>query len=367
VPVSDLDITRAAHLLIQQHGDGATAEARKRVDDMRRKGDTDGADNWLGIIDAIEKLPPQMRATTSLCTDRRRLLISCAKLGVAFVTGSVELVLAEAGAAHLDFREGYAKGDGVRLYFVESGDGPLMLFLHGAPDSWALYEPQLREFAGDHLAVAPNLRGFPPSDAPGDVEAYAMRHLLNDVHGLIDHFGRESCVLVGNDWGGYIAWVFASAYPARVNQLIILNAPHPAIHLREVQTNAAQNHASQYEREFNEAAAPYPPWYNYYRADPIKVPISGQDRVAMDVPDLAAHFFVGVSRPPASASLRVRVPTLVFWGMRDPALLPDQLDGLEVYVPDLTVMRIDGAGHYPMRSHPTVVNQAIRGFLARSN
>jgi hypothetical protein len=60
MPPSDLDITRAAHLLIQEHGDGATAEARKRVDDMRRKGDTDGADTWLRIIVVIGTLgtPP---------------------------------------------------------------------------------------------------------------------------------------------------------------------------------------------------------------------------------------------------------------------------------------------------------------------
>ena len=60
MPSSDLDITRAAHLLIQQHRDGATAQARKRVDDMRRKGDTDGADTWLWIIVAIGTLgrPP---------------------------------------------------------------------------------------------------------------------------------------------------------------------------------------------------------------------------------------------------------------------------------------------------------------------
>jgi hypothetical protein len=50
MPPTDLDITRAAHLLIQRHGDGATAETRKRVDDMRRRGDTDGADTWLRII-----------------------------------------------------------------------------------------------------------------------------------------------------------------------------------------------------------------------------------------------------------------------------------------------------------------------------
>lgn len=58
---------------------------------------------------------------------------------------------------------------------------------------------------------------------------------------------------------------------------------------------------------------------------------------------------------------------LVIWGLRDPAILPGLLDGLEDYVADLTVMRIPGAGHYPMRSHPGEVNQAIRNFVRGSN
>jgi pimeloyl-ACP methyl ester carboxylesterase len=177
----------------------------------------------------------------------------------------------------------------------------------------------------------------------------------------------ERCTLVGNDWGGYIAWVFASAYPTRVERLIILNAPHPAVHLREVRTNPAQIKASQYEREFNTAASPYPVWYNYYRADPIKVPASLEEGAAKGAPDLAAHFFAGVGTPPATTSLRVTVPTLVIWGMRDPYLLPQQLDGLDAYTSDLTVVRIEDAGHYPMRSHPELVNEAIRAFSQRPN
>ncbi len=238
-----------------------------------------------------------------------------------------------------------------------------MLFLHGLPDGWALYEPQLKAFGGNHLAVAPNLRGFPPSDVPGTVEAYKMPRLLGDVHALLDHFGRERCVLVGNDWGGYVAWVFASAYPSRVERLVILNAPHPAVHLREVRSNPAQIRASQYERDNHTAASPYPPWYNYYRADPIKVPASAEDGAAMNAPDLALHFFTGIARPPTNTSLRVSVPTLVIWGMRDPFILPGQLDGLEGYAPNLTVVRIEDGGHYPMRSHPELVNQAIRDFV----
>jgi len=64
--------------------------------------------------------------------------------------------------------------------------------------------------------------------------------------------------------------------------------------------------------------------------------------------------------------LRLSVPTLVIWGLSDPAMLPGLLDGLEEYVQDLTVVRINDAGHYPMRSHAATVNHAIRNFVRRS-
>ena len=215
----------------------------------------------------------------------------------------------------------------MRLSFVQAGAGPLIVFLHGAPDDGTLYDAQLREFSRDHLVVAPNLRGFPPSDAPYAVDAYTMPHLLNDVHALLDHFGRERCVLVGNDWGGYIAWVFASAYPDRVERLIILNAPHPAIHLRTVRTDLAQNRASQHERDYHAALPPYPVWYNYYRADPIKTPATLADAAATDVPNLAAHFFAGVAtRPPPRRSASASRPWS-FGGCVTPCCFPSSSRG----------------------------------------
>ncbi len=259
--------------------------------------------------------------------------------------------------------EGYVAQDGTRLFYVRAGEGKLMLFLHGAPDDWSLYEDQLREFSRDHLTIAPNLRGFPPSDRPEAVEAYAMPRLLGDISAILDHFGAPRCILVGNDWGGYFAWVFASAYPDRVERLVILNAPHPAIHLREVRGNPEQAWASRYERFYNTAPAPYPAWFNYYRADPIKVAASVEEAASWEAPDLARHFFAGVATPPATTSLRVDVPTLVLWGMRDPVLLPGELDGIEDYAPRAVVLRIGDAGHDPMRSHPALVNRAIRDFL----
>src|SRR5258707_8078583 len=163
------------------------------------------------------------RVTATHEVQRRRLLVSGARLGLATVVApSIGAALAHA-TAEPSSGSGYAAGDGARLFFVRVGEGPLMLFLHGHPDSALLYESQLREFGRDHLAVAPNLRGYAPSDAPEAVEAYAMPRLLGDVHGLMDHFGVERCTLVGNDWGGYVARGFASPYPTRVRRRVI---PH---------------------------------------------------------------------------------------------------------------------------------------------
>jgi pimeloyl-ACP methyl ester carboxylesterase len=294
--------------------------------------------------------------------NRRQFFLLGVPFAAAFAACAPGCASAQTNQAQRDIEQGYAQGDGVRLFFARVGQGPLILFLHGHPDSWELYEHQLREFGRDHLAVAPNLRGYAPSDAPEAVEAYAMPRLLGDVHGLVDQFGMERCTLVGNDWGGYVAWVFASAYPTRVERLVILNAPHPAVFLRALRTDPAQIKASQYEREYNTAAAPYPVWYNYYRADPIRVPASMEEAAAMRAPALEAHFFSGLSTPPATTSLWVKVPTLVIWGMRDPHMLPQQLDGLDAYASNLTVVRIKDGGHYPMRSHPELVNQTIRAF-----
>jgi epoxide hydrolase 4 len=305
-----------------------------------------------------------MRTVLRPSVDRRSLLMVSARLSLAAFASVT--VWPHSGVCQTGLAEGYADGDGLKLHFVQQGEGELMLFLHGAPDSWAIYTSQLAEFSRDHMVVAPNLRGFAPSGQPEAVEAYAMPRLLGDVRALLRHFGRERCILVGNDWGGYIAWVFASAYPSLVERLVILNAPHPAILLREIRNNPAQIQASQYERDYYAVIAPYPKWYNYYRADPIKVPSSIADAARTEMPDLAARFFTGLAEPPAATSLRVDVPTLVLWGMQDPVGLPGLLDKLHDYAPNAIVVRIDDAGHLPMQSHPILVNRAIRDFLQRA-
>src|SRR6516225_7930338 len=146
-----------------------------------------------------------MRRAVWPFVDRRCLLTLGARLSVTTFTSAA--IWPHAGASQSGLVEGYADGDGVRLYFVQQGEGNLMLFLHGLPDNWMLYRSQLAEFSRDHMVVAPNLRGFSPSDQPKAVDAYAMPRLLGDVHACFGISAVSSASWWAMTGGGYIAWV----------------------------------------------------------------------------------------------------------------------------------------------------------------
>lgn len=126
--------------------------------------------------------------------------------------------------------------NGIKLHYVSSGSGSLMLMLHGFPEFWYSWRYQISEFAADFRVVALDLRGYNDSDKPEYPQAYAIAELLKDVKGAIAALGYEKCILVGHDWGGNIAWHFAYAYPEMVERLIVLNLPHPALFSRGLRT-----------------------------------------------------------------------------------------------------------------------------------
>jgi len=289
--------------------------------------------------------------------------------------------------------------NGVRLHYasVGAGNDKLVLFLHGFPEFWYAWKGQLAAFGQDYLAVAPDMRGYNLSSKPPDVDAYRMRLLVEDIRALaarlsprVQEGGRF--VLVGHDWGGVVAWAFAIAHPELLEKLVIVNAPHPAVFARELRHNPAQQEASRYMLTFRGpdaerilAADGYAPllkaltgwgarrdflteedrrayveaWsrpgaltggLNYYRASRIGPPAPGES-----APD------VGVADPSA---LTARVPTLVIWGEQDRALLTGTLEGLDQFVPDLTVRRVPDGSHWVVHEHPTLVEKYIREFIA---
>jgi len=127
-----------------------------------------------------------------------------------------------------DVREGYAEVGDQRLHYVEAGEGPLIVLLHGFPEFWYGWRLQIQPLAAAGFrVVAPDTRGYNLSSRPDGVAAYEVGKLADDIRGLILERGAESALLVGHDWGGSIAWATAMNHPEVVDRLAILNAAHP--------------------------------------------------------------------------------------------------------------------------------------------
>ena len=273
------------------------------------------------------------------------------------------------------------------------GAEPIVL-LHGFPESHRTWRAISPELAPDYYVVAPDQRGFAGSDKPQEVEAYKADRIVEDLLALADALDLPRFTLVGHDWGGAVAWLAALRHPDRVARLVVVNAPHPLVFQRTVIEDQGQRAASQYIRAFRNPLmekgieamgleaffartfgshadlALIPPeekqayldqWsrpgaltamLNWYRASEIVVPEVGEDA--------SAPLWTKMPFP------RVEVPTLVIWGMKDKALLPVQLDGLNDLVADLRIVAIVDAGHFVPWEKPAPVAAAIRDFMAAS-
>lgn len=276
----------------------------------------------------------------------------------------------------------YADVNGVRLHYARSGQGPLILFLHGFPEFWYEWKNQLPEFGRDHLAVAPDMRGYNLSSKPDDLSAYAVPTLVEDVRALAETLrGGRKFTLVAHDWGGAIAWVFAAVHPELLDRLVIINAPHPTVFGRELRDSAAQQQASQYMLLFRSPAAEATLSANNYSALVNAVGVGGDDKdryiEAWSQPGALTgglnYYRAARIGPPQPGDapvdltpqpLMVRVPTLVIWGEKDTALLTGNLTGLDQYVPALTIRRVPDATHWVVREKSSDVNRMIREFLA---
>ena len=121
----------------------------------------------------------------------------------------------------------FIETNGIRMHIAEQGKGPLVLLLHGFPESWYSWEKQMAALAeAGYHAVAPDQRGYGQTDRPAKVEQYTQLHLVGDSIGLLDALGEQQAYVVGHDWGATVAWNVALLRPDRVRGLITLSVPY---------------------------------------------------------------------------------------------------------------------------------------------
>ena len=293
--------------------------------------------------------------------------------------------------------------NGTRLHYASAGTQEgrkLMVFLHGFPEAWFTWEEQLAEFGDDYFAVAPDLRGFNLSAKPVEVEAYHIKHIVEDIRLLIAHLGYSSTIIVCHDWGGAVGWHLAIFHPELVERLIVINSPHPWLFMRALAGDPVQQKASAYmnwlrtpgserglvdnefqivERFMNAEDGTPPAWYtpevraryrtmwsvpgaqgadgtpshamtggvNFYRATPLNPPTKNEP--ARPLPD--------------ASEWTTRVPVRVIWGENDRALTPGLVNGLDQVCPDLRIVRIPEGSHWIAHEQTARVNGLLRAFL----
>ena len=271
---------------------------------------------------------------------------------------------------------------------------PVLMFLHGFPEAAFVWDELLEHFAraenGGFRCVAPNLRGYERSSQPAEVSAYRAKHLVQDIAALIQLEGAPLECLVAHDWGGAVAWNLANQLPQLARRLAIVNSPHPGTFLRELKSNPRQQQASAYmnflirpdaetllrEDDYRRLFGFFQQWggapwlteavkqqyrevwdmsltggLNYYRASPLRPPR----------PEDAGAAAIELPRE----MLTVGLPTLVLWAMEDTALPPELVDGLEDYIPRLTLERIPGASHWIVHEQPHLVIDRLAAFLGQ--
>ena len=287
---------------------------------------------------------------------------------------------------------------GIELDTVDTGprDAPVLMFLHGFPESHRTWRHQIRHFSHRFRCIAPDQRGYRGSSKPQDVESYTTDKLVGDIFQLADALGVSNFTVVGHDWGGAIAWAVALMGQAlgRVDRCIIANAPHPLVFQRLLYTSPVQREASQYMRGFRDTAndalvrehglaallVQEIKWGASDRMEPeerSQLLADWEDREAafgmlnwyraaqIDVPPMDAPFTLPDDwAPPALPNLSI--PTLVMWGMDDLALPPENLTGLDTVIDDYTLVEIPDAAHFLPWEDADAVNATMDEFLART-
>ncbi|MDP4715349.1 MAG: alpha/beta hydrolase [Candidatus Nanopelagicales bacterium] len=284
-------------------------------------------------------------------------------------------------------REVFANG--ARFHIVEAGEGPLIVFLHGFPTFWWAWRHQLRTFAdaGYHV-VAMDLRGYGGSDHTP--HGYDPMTLSRDVAAVIRSLGEPSAVVIGQGWGGLIAWSMAVLDPDVVDGIVPVSMPHPRRFRRAVIRDAIQRKQALYAVGFQ---WPFLPEKFLQEDDCARVgeilrdwsatPGWPDDETALVYRSAfalwpTAHCAVEYHRWALRSLVRtdgvryasrmdtpIDIPVLHIHGAQDPSVLLRSAEGSGDWVPDsYEFCVLDDVGHFPQEEAPEQFDAVVLAWLA---
>ena len=273
---------------------------------------------------------------------------------------------------------GYADNDGVKIHYATIGTGPLVIMIHGFPDFWYSWRHQMEGLSENFQVVAMDQRGYNLSDQPEGEESYNMEYLVSDVTALIQHFGSDKATIVGHDWGGIVSWQFAFARPEMVENLVILNLPHPNGLARELASNSDQQENSAYARRFIAGTASDPDILfggpmnsqslSFWVSDPKarEKYVEAFDNSSFDA--MLAYYKQNYPRvsegntPPPAPQLDV--PLLVFHGLRDTALHSNGLNNTwDWNESDTTIVSAPDENNFVQQDAADLVTTTLKWWL----
>lgn len=277
-------------------------------------------------------------------------------------------------------RHHFVRVNGIQMHYVAAGQGPVVVLLHGFPEthrSWDLQVPALVN-AGFRV-ITPDLRGFGSTDRP--CLGYELQNLGRDILALINTVAKGPVSLVGHDWGGAVAWHVASHHPDKLDRLVILNCPHPVRMFESLLADPEQILRSWYMFFFQLPILPE--WWltkddganlvrlfraSFRRPRTPQPGILEASRRALLEPGASRaaiayyrYALRGWFHPLRMGKVRrsygpIDLPVTMIWGQGDAALGERLIDGTERFAKRLEVLRIPGAGHFVHQEEPDVVN-----------
>jgi len=272
---------------------------------------------------------------------------------------------------------------GVRFFVREAGpaDGEAIVLLHGFPQTGECWSRVASTLAVTHRVIVPDLPGFGRSSRPASYDAVAV---ADDLAALLDATDVKRATIVGHDWGGSLAFALALAHPERVSRLVVTNAPFRKLDLKhgfhflafnipvlpEVAFRLAGDRivtfmlraGSARKEVFTEEAIR--PYLEAYRSSAnVSSALSYYRTVTRRV--IGRRVRLG-SSPATGGGRRIEAPTLIVWGMRDPALPPNVLESIERDVPQAKVVRLEDVGHFVPDEAPGELAAAIESFITNA-